>query len=393
MPVIRAYADDFTLDSYWKSKVDFSMGYSRFVFEEGPTWAQKEVTFQYSLPSGANVLRAIVYATLENIPMNGCSILNANGSFLHAKEGNQYFTILPVSFFKQEGYVPFWNIGSFNVTFNFKANGSLVDILGKTHTLYFKDVHLEIDYEVYLPEEKSRERESESGLYNMPPQSVAIYHEGDHRVLMFDGVLQIQHHFSAKLEEEPDEEEYEKYVNNAINEPDKVVLDVMMSDVYSGTSALTTSPGWDNDDQAEAWGSVWGSPNFLGGETRSGNAVLVLRKIKESREKVSVITPQHVHTGMLISNIVANQREENPFGWSGQIEFQKAYKPGFKKSKSSGSGANSSSEESSGYVPSSSIWAGLNDNSGSKNSESGGKLSGSGIRNKLVTKKGNRNVP
>ena len=277
-------------------------------FATGPTTAQATWTFTYNLASGAKVKKAQIKGTIGT-PRTGISIFTANGSKFSIS-GNKAVANIKVS--------P--TSTSLSVTFVFKANGNTTDTATVTHSgvLTLSDVCIEVDYQIG----KSKKKEK-SGITNVPPQTCCIYDKDTNKVYLFDGVIKIQHQLTNKLEEEPSKNK-EMYVNNAKGEPDKVTLEVMMSDVYTGKSALDQAIGM-NSAQASAKNHT---KSYLKTEnSRSANALAVLKALKEKRNKLAVITPQIVYTDMLIASIVSNQDETCPFGWSGQIVFQRAFEP------------------------------------------------------------------
>lgn len=146
---------------------------------------------------------------------------------------------------------------------------------------------------------------------------------------MFDGVTKMAHNLSLKCEEEPDDKKKAEYLNNAKNEPNKVVLDATMSDVYTTESSLTNK---DNP--------------------RSKSAFGVLVELKESRRTVQVITPLRTYNNMLLVGITVEQDDTIHYGWAGQLTFQEAYES--TKSGGGTSRTNTAGSESPGLTPS--IW-------------------------------------
>lgn len=315
MPVLKVTTDDFTLNSGWKCTW---VANGQFVLPKGqPTWAMKNVIFEYSLPSGAKITKVQVWATLGS-PSTGCAVLNANGHKFTETSGTE----------KGANIISHGNTGKMEVWFNYKANGNKKDTQQHWAPMTFKNVYLLIEYE---------EAETEPGTkppkltgMQIPPQSCCIYDQENGNIYLFDGVTKIQHALTMKIEEEP-EKNKDQYVNNARNEPDKLTLDVVMSDVYDSArdGAITKARGFTDAERA-AFDSTSGSllgRNNSEAFTRSENAFCVLRDLKEARRKLSVITPQFVHTDMIIASVTVNQDEEHPYGWEGQIVFQHAFPP------------------------------------------------------------------
>ena len=357
MPVMDISIPDVTLKSRWQCVRHYPGGKPYYAFKEPnmPTYVSSSNSVQYALPSGANIKSAIIWASFSS-PFTGYSVLNVNGnSFKHSANGERG---ADVSLNSTEGTV--------TLKFNFKANGNKVDEVAHISTITIRNIRLVIDYDEPVSVAPAWQPEVVSNAFSVPPQSVAIYNQSNGKLYMFDGVLKIQHTFSVKIEEEP-EKHKDEFVNNARNEPDKLSLDVMMSDVYSDESNMTISSGWDDAAQETAYNSANGKlinlRNEDGSWTRSGNAVYVLNRLKRDRVRLSVITPQYVHVNMIIANITINQDDATPFGWQGQIDFQHAYDPVPEKE-------TNTSKSSSGTPPSESISASIT-NKNSKGSSSG----------------------
>ena len=280
----------------------------KLVFKSGyPTWESNKVTFNFSLPSGARVNNAKVFATCSNV-FTGYSVLNVNGNQMK-KVGSQYVADVTL------GAVG----GIFNALFNFKANGNMVDTEIHYASIVFRNVYLQVDYTI--PNFKASERSGSNETLNIPPQSVCVFDQTTGKIYMFDGVIRIQHQLTMKIEEEPSKKQ-DEYVNNARNEPDKVTLDVVMSDVHTGGSAFDESASLSTA-QTVAKNSTKTAVETV--ESRSANAFAILHALKESRQKLAVITPQYVHVDMIIASVVGNQDETCPYGWTGQVVFQHAY--------------------------------------------------------------------
>lgn len=318
---ITVPAGNFSLRSVWKCRVDTKTagryGYKTFVFASGPSLSEQTIPFQYSLPSGAKILSATIHASISKI-QTGYSVLNVNGNAL--RSGNAASVTLSGT------------NGTYQATFRFRANGNLQDTDEHTAWANFSNVYLEIEYDDEAVQTQENNQSTGGPGFHIPPQKVAIYNQDTGAIYMFDGVEKIQHSFTLKIEEEPSNKKKE-YVNNALNEPDKVVLDVIMSDVYSDSGSLTVASGWEEAMQQTAYNAAKKSidANENGVWSRSENAVRVLRALKEARTLVSVITPQYVHWDMLIETITVNQGSETPFGWTGQIAFK--HKPVAQKKK------------------------------------------------------------
>ena len=323
MAVLKVLGSNVSLTSSWQNNAAGNQ-----VFPGKPSYASGSVNFNYSLPSGS-VIQSAKVCCKTGSPATGASVNNINGNSLkNTDAGVKAATVALAS-----GAVA----GALKAVFNFKANGNKIKAGQRQYsTMNYKDVYLEITYkegQASTPATQTKPTNPEE-KFTVPPQSVAIYNQENGKIYYFDGVLKIQHTFSVKIEEEP-EKHKDEFVNNARNEPDKLSLEVMMSDVYTDDANMTMSSGWDEGSQETAYNKVKNSIIRLkdsdGTWTRSGNAVYVLRKMKQARTKLSIITPQYVHVDMIIANLVVNQEDTTPFGWQGQIDFQHTYKAEAKK--------------------------------------------------------------
>ena len=106
----------------------------------------------------------------------------------------------------------------------------------------------------------------------------------------FTGVTQIRHSMTVKTATDTDSESEEDYINGARNQPNKVTLTVMETDI-------TQSAGW---------------------ASRMMNA---LEAVKRSREVCQVITPLRAYDNMLLTDFTVTQDETTPYGWSGTLVF------------------------------------------------------------------------
>lgn len=138
--------------------------------------------------------------------------------------------------------------------------------------------------------------------FEISPQPMYIYDVDKGVDLPFDGVIKVEHTISLKIEDDPSNiKDGSAYVNNAKNESNEVVVDVVMSEVYTTVNALSGSTG-----------------------SRSRNAYEVLMDIKKSRRKVQVITSIMTYNNMLIKAVQLLQDESSPFGWQASITFREA---------------------------------------------------------------------
>ena len=302
------------LTSSWKARESFvyiedkSHGYKKMVFESGPTTSTGRITFPYSLPSGAVIHSAKIWATSSN-PPSGCSTRAVNGKGFNESRGAEIGA--PVTLTTPSG--------TLEAVFTYKTNAHVA-------TLVLSNIYLEIDYDgeaIDTPE--SEEAASNPGELAPPPTGVCIYDPSDGAIYTFDGVVKINHALSMDLQEEPEGEKKAKYVNNAKNEPDKLTIDVMMSDVYTGGTLLDMG-GYMSAQQSSALDAARNAVTTQG-FTRSAVFFHALHWLKEQRRKLAVITPQYVHVDMIIASVTVSQDENSPFGWEGQIGFQHAFEP------------------------------------------------------------------
>ena len=275
----------------------------------GPTVSTSEPqNIDLNVPAGAENVEATLTADVSS-PNTGASFLGINGNPLKkdnnaTKSSSEKITKTKVPLKK--------NSNTAEIQYEFKANGSTTGGDGSS-TVSITNAKLEVTFEI---NPKPATQKSEP-LLSVPPQSCCIYCEG--QIYMFDGVIRIQHNISTKIEEEPNAEKY-SYVNNALNEPDKLTLDVMMSDVYTGGGPMVSQPAHKAEQSTVL--SVAAGNGITTENSRSANAYGILKQMKEDRKYVAVVTPQFVYCDMLITSIVANQDESCPYGWSGQVVFQ-----------------------------------------------------------------------
>ena len=113
---------------------------------------------------------------------------------------------------------------------------------------------------------------------------------GDTRNAVTDSLPLAGFMFSDKTATDTDSESEEDYINGARNQPNKVTLTVMETDI-------TQSAGW---------------------ASRMMNA---LEAVKRSREVCQVITPLRAYDNMLLTDFTVTQDETTPYGWSGTLVF------------------------------------------------------------------------
>lgn len=330
---VKISIPNFNLYSKWKYKPVTHMEgavkkIDTWVLESPPTTDAKTVKIKYSVPSGAKIKTVRIWAKISS--GNTISVCNVNGNSFSVK-GN----------YRKGANVKLTSTsGTLTAVFKYRSSGTLYkDENIHTGVCRFESVYLEITYDSFS-EKKKGGTKKKKGLA-VPPQSVCIYDQSDGSVYLFDGVTKIQHSASLDLQEEPDNKKKSEYVNNAKNQPDKVSLDVVMSDVYTGGGAIVRKAGSLSSAQSKAFKKT-SSSLIQSGRTRSESAYYTLHWLKEQRRKLSVITPQFVHVDMILSSITVNQDDSCPYGWQGQIEFQHAFKAKSVKKKKTKQGGDES---------------------------------------------------
>ena len=106
----------------------------------------------------------------------------------------------------------------------------------------------------------------------------------------FTGVLSVKHEYSLKLQTDPDSADGSDYINGARNQPDRVILSVVETDI--GHMA-----GWAN------------------------RMLQAMESIKRNRILCTVVTSALTYTGMLLSGLSVTEDEHNQFGWQGTLTF------------------------------------------------------------------------
>lgn len=174
---------------------------------------------------------------------------------------------------------------------------------------------------------------SQSGIYAgsdefpAPPQTIYVFDTDLNKTYVFDGVVKMSHDLTLKMEEEPDEKKAANFTNNARNEPNKVTIEVIMSDVYTTRNDLTNR-----------------------NEVRSKSAMEVLAELKQSRRKVQVVTTLLTYNNMLLAGISVTQDDSTTHhGWQGQLTFAECYESA-KTAASGGSTAATSTTKDSGIT-------------------------------------------
>ena len=299
-------SSEITLNSTWKCK----RVNEKYMFDETPSVGTREVSVAVETPAGLAIQYAIVKAAVSGPESGGISALTVNTTGLTVDKGAKGGAIVP----RSAKITPVLIGGRVSLRFSYVANGTKKDTAPHTATVKLSKVQLSV---VYKKSAGAADDTPAPKDFPAPPQSVAIYDPATKKSYWFDGVIKLQHTGTLKLEEDLSEKKaYEKtkYVNNAKVEPDKVTLNVIMSDVYTDENDLTVTVKTGKNGKKTSTG-----------ETRSTAAVKVLHALKDDRTKLMVITPQYIYSDMLLSGMSINQDEENPYGWEGQLTFQKVY--------------------------------------------------------------------
>ena len=106
----------------------------------------------------------------------------------------------------------------------------------------------------------------------------------------FSGVVSVQHVFSLKIRTESESAAGTDYINGARNQPDKVILTVLESDV----------------DHQSGW---------------ADRMLQAMESLKRTRTLCDVVTSAKTYSAMLLSEFTAAVDEETPSGWQGTLTF------------------------------------------------------------------------
>ena len=106
----------------------------------------------------------------------------------------------------------------------------------------------------------------------------------------FSGVISVKHELSLKLQTDSDSSSGSDYINGARNQANKVVLEVIESDV--GHAA-----GW------------------------SVRIMQAMESLKRNRILCDVYTSAFVYSGMLLTSFEATEDETSQSGWQGTLTF------------------------------------------------------------------------
>ena len=122
------------------------------------------------------------------------------------------------------------------------------------------------------------------------PSSVQIQIPSYGFTYTFSGVISIQHAFSLKIQTESESATGTDYVNGARNQPDKVILTVLESDVGHLS-------GW------------------------ADRMLQAMESLKRTRTLCNVVTSAKTYSAMLLSEFTATVDETSQSGWQGVLTF------------------------------------------------------------------------
>ena len=122
------------------------------------------------------------------------------------------------------------------------------------------------------------------------PSSVSVRIPSHGYTYTFSGVISIQHAFSLKIQTESESATGTDYVNGARNQPDKVILTVLESDVGHLS-------GW------------------------ADRMLQAMESLKRTRTLCNVVTSAKTYSAMLLSEFTATVDESSQSGWQGVLTF------------------------------------------------------------------------
>ena len=122
------------------------------------------------------------------------------------------------------------------------------------------------------------------------PSSVSVRLPSFGYTYTFTGVLSVKHEYSLKLQTDSSSASGDDYINGARNQPDKVILTVVETDV--GHMA-----GW------------------------ADRMLQAMESIKRNRYLCTVVTSALTYTGMLLSGLSVTEDEKRDTGWQGMLTF------------------------------------------------------------------------
>ena len=122
------------------------------------------------------------------------------------------------------------------------------------------------------------------------PSSVQIQIPSYGFTYTFSGVISIQHAFSLKIRTESESAAGTDYVNGARNQPDRVILTVLESDVGHLS-------GW------------------------ADRMLQAMESLKRTRTLCNIVTSAKTYSAMLLSEFTATVDETSQSGWQGVLTF------------------------------------------------------------------------
>ena len=150
--------------------------------------------------------------------------------------------------------------------------------------------------------------------------SVQVYLPSYGYMYSFTGILSVKHEYSLKLQTDSNSASGADYINGARNQPDKVILSVVETDI--GHMA-----GWAN------------------------RMLQAMESIKRNRILCTLVTSALTYTGMLLSGLSVTEDEKNQFGWQGTLTFTQ-YKTTAKVKKTKDNSSAATHTGSSGQIQS-----------------------------------------
>ena len=122
------------------------------------------------------------------------------------------------------------------------------------------------------------------------PSTVSVQVPSYGYIYTFSGVISVQHEFSLKIQTESESAFGSDYVNGARNQPDRIILSVIETDVGHIS-------GW------------------------ADRMLQAMEALKRTRTLCNVVTPSKTYSAMLLSEFTATVDESSQSGWKGTLTF------------------------------------------------------------------------
>ena len=126
--------------------------------------------------------------------------------------------------------------------------------------------------------------------------SVQVYLPSYGYTYHFTGVLSVKHEYSLKLQTDSSSTSGDDYINGARNQPDKVILSVMETDIGHVS-------GW------------------------ADRMLQAMEALKRTRTLCNVVTAARTYSAMLLSEFEATYDETSQSGWQGTLTFTQYIPP------------------------------------------------------------------